>query len=131
MKVLIADPDWRFTRKATAFLESRAHDVVVQPVGRALIKQVRRWRPDVVIVAVELAEDGLLEALQAGPGRPAVVLTSWLDGYCPAWRAWRRGADELLIKPVLASADLQQALVIARQRAAAQWPARAAAAQPA
>lgn len=127
MKVLIADPDWRFAQQATAFLESRAHDVVVQPAPAEAAAQARRWRPDVVIVAAQLAEAGLLEAVHTMDSRPAVLLTSWLDSSAQAWRAWQRGGDELLIKPVLASGDLQQALVTARERAAAEEPARVAA----
>jgi len=119
MKVLIVDPDWRFAQQATSFLESRAHLVVHQPKVPLALTQTQRWQPDLIIVAAELAETGVLEALDRIKGRPAVLLTGWMDRYDIAWRAWQRGGDELLMKPVLRLDDLHECIITALENAAA------------
>jgi len=118
MKVLIADPDWYFAEHATKFLESRAHLVVHHPSAWQAIAQASRWKPDLAIVSAELADSGILEALATVRPRPAVLLTEHLDRFDRAWRAWQRGGDDLLIKPVLQEDDLREAIVGAMQNAA-------------
>ena len=61
----------------------------------------------------------LLEALRVLPDRPAVLLTEHMDRYDRAWRAWQRGGDELLMKPVFYAHELQQGIVTAMENAAA------------
>ena len=118
MKVLIADPDWRFTRQAATFLESHAHLVVRQPHNGEALEIARTWKPDLVIVSEQLTEDGLLEELHALTDRPAVLLVGWMDRYDLVWRAWQRGGDELLMKPVFKSQELHAAIVAALENAA-------------
>jgi len=48
-----------------------------------------------------------------------VLLTGWLDRYDIAWRAWQKGGDELLIKPVFSTDDIHEAIVTALENAAA------------
>jgi len=119
MKVLIVEPDWRFLEQATEYLESRAHLVVHQQKPAEAIGKADHWQPDLVIVASELAETGILEALSQILPRPAVLLTGWMDRYDVAWRAWQRGGDDLLIKPVFKVEELQEAIVTAMENAAA------------
>lgn len=118
MKVLIIDPDWRFAQQATSFLESHAHLVVHQPKSLLALAQVQHWHPDLVILASELAETGLIEAIQRLNDRPAVLLTGWMDRYDLAWRAWQRGGDELLMKPLFKAKELHEAIVTALENAA-------------
>ncbi|HUS47637.1 MAG TPA: response regulator [Phycisphaerae bacterium] len=118
MKVLIADPDWHFAQQATAFLEPFANLVVHHPNPRQAVSQAFRWKPDLVIVAAELADSGILEALSAVKPTPAVLLTEHLDRFDRAWRAWQRGGDDLLLKPILEDDDLLEAIVGAMQNAA-------------
>ncbi len=120
MRVLIVEPDWRFARMASTYLESHAHLVVQENRLDDALARVAHWRPDLVIVAAELAEDGFLGLLQdAAPAgnRPAVLLTGWLDRYDIAWRAWQKGGDELLIKPVFTTEEVHQAIVTALENA--------------
>jgi len=119
MKVLIADPDWRFAQQATTYLESRAHLVVHHTVAGPAIAQARHWQPDLVIASVDLADDALLEQLAALKPRPALLLTGWMDRFDRAWRAWQKGGDELLMKPVFSSDELHDAIVAALENAAA------------
>ena len=118
MKVLIADPDWRFAQRTSQLLESLAHLVVCQGQIERAIDRARHWKPDLVLLDAELANAGLMDALHAIRPRPAILLTGWMDRYDLAWRAWQTGGDELLIKPVFKSADILQAIVIARENAA-------------
>ena len=119
MKVLIADPDWHFSQRVSRFLEDRAHLVVQESTADAALERARRWLPDLVILASELAiGDGVMAELSSLKPRPAVLLTEGLDRFDRAWRAWQQGGDELLVKPVLSSRDLHQAIVTARENAA-------------
>ena len=119
MKVLIADPDGQFSRGAARYLEAHAHHVVVDPSGRDVPRTARHWRPDLVILAAELAETGIIEDLHDIDPRPALLLTEHMDQYQRAWRAWQRGGDELLMKPVFRTHELHQAVVAATESAAA------------
>ena len=119
MKVLIADPDWRFVRHASAFLESHAHLVVQATRGQQALEIARHWQPDLLIVSEELTPSGILEELQSLPARPAVLLVGWMDRYDRVWRAWQQGGDELLMKPVFKAKELHEAIVTALENAAA------------
>ncbi len=117
MKVLIVEPDWRFTQQATEYLETHAHLVVHQLKPAEAIGKADHWLPDLVIVASELADTGILEALSQIDPRPAILLTGWMDRYDIAWRAWQRGGDDLLIKPVFRTEELHEAIVTAMENA--------------
>jgi DNA-binding response OmpR family regulator len=118
MKILISDPDWHFSRQAAGYLEGMAHLVVHQADTNQALELARRWEPDVVILAAESAEAGLLEELCESQTRPAILLTEYMDRYDRAWRAWQIGGDELLMKPVFESRELHDAIVAARENAA-------------
>jgi len=118
MKVLVVEPDWRFAGMASEYLESHAHLVVREVRLDDALRRVAHWRPDLVIVAAELAEDGFVELLANVDPRPAVLLTGWLDRCDIAWRAWQRGGDELLMKPILSPDELHEAIVTALENAA-------------
>jgi len=119
MKVIIADCDWRFAQDAVRFLESHAHLVVQLHSGEEVVEATRHWRPDLVVIAEELAETGILEQIQSFVPRPAVLLVGWADRCSNVWQAWQRGGDELLMKPVFHSGELHDAIVTAMKNAAA------------
>ena len=119
MKVLIVEPDWRFAGMAASYLERHAHLVVQESRLDEAVARAAHWLPDLIIVAAELAEDNFLELLaEAAPHKPAVLLTGWLDRYDIAWRAWQKGGDELLMKPVFTTDELHAAIVMALENAA-------------
>jgi CheY-like chemotaxis protein len=118
MKVLIVDPDWRFAQQITSHLEAHAHLVVHQSTGIEALDRIRHWGPELVILAAEAAENGLVESIQLLQPRPAVLLTEYLDRYDRAWRVWQKGGDDLLIKPVFCWDDVQEAMVTALENAA-------------
>jgi len=117
MKVLVLDPDWRFARQARDYLEARAHLVVHHTCGDRAQAKVEHWQPDLVIVAAELCDDGLLSDLHSAGHRPAVLLTGWMERYDRLWRTWQEGGDELLMKPVFNTDDLHQGIVVALENA--------------
>lgn len=115
MKVLIADPDWRFTGQATAYLESHAHLVVTESRPKEIRTHVEHWQPDLVVLAAELADKGAIDWLNTLGNRPAVLLTGRMDRYSIAWKAWQKGGDELLMKPVFKSEEIHDAIVTAME----------------
>ncbi len=117
MKVLVVEPDRRFSQKAANFFESHAHLTVQESSPFAAAQQAAKWRPDLVILAAEAADYDLTDSLKALRPRPAILLTGWLDRCDAAWRAWRHCGDELLIKPVFDSRELHMAMVKALQNA--------------
>jgi len=119
MKVLIADPDWRFAEQAMDYLESRAHLVVRKAQADEALAHAEHWQPDLVMVAAELAQDGLLASLAKLPQAPAVLLTGWMDRFDRVWQAWQHGGHELLMKPVFAAEEIHSAIVTAMENAAA------------
>ncbi|HUT61425.1 MAG TPA: response regulator [Phycisphaerae bacterium] len=117
LKVLIADPDWRFAGQAAKYLESHAHLVVHETRVKEAIAHAEHWRPDLVIMSADLANKGLMEPVTALRPRPAVLLIGWMDRYDLAWKAWQKGGDELLIKPVFRIQELHEAIVTALENA--------------
>ena len=125
MKILVVDPDWHFLQQAREYLEGLGNHVVHEPRPDDAAARARHWRPDVVMVSAELpeaCEGDLLATLTALTPRPAVVLTAALENFGHAWRAWQRGGDELIIKPVLNASEFHVAIVAAFRNAAV--PAR-------
>ena len=130
MKVLIADPDWSFAQQAQNYLESRAHLVVVERTPDDALARARHWQPEVVIAAAQIAQEDLLPSLATLHPRPPVLLTEFMHCYARAWRAWQRGGDELLIKPLLHIDELHLGIITALENAATgrrQRPAAASA----
>ncbi|MCP4379343.1 MAG: response regulator [bacterium] len=118
MKVLVLDPDWRFAKQARDYLEARAHLVVHHSNADKAQSKVEQWAPDLVIVAAELCDDGLLPELHNDTThRPAVLLTGWMERYDRVWRMWQQGGDELLMKPIFNTDDLHQGIVVALENA--------------
>jgi len=116
MKILIADNDWQFLRQAREYLEPMGHLVVHESDPDAALGRGESWKPDVVMISAELpacSDGALLGQLQNIRPRPAIVLTAPLEKFGDAWRAWQRGGDELVIKPVLHASELHVALLVA------------------
>ena len=86
------------------------------PLPDSALDLAVRWRPDVVVLSSESADrqpDGFLQRIQDLDPRPAILLTGQLDRFDAAWRAWRRGGDELLLKPVIHAWELHTAIISA------------------
>lgn len=137
MKVLIVDTDWHFLAQVRDFLESRGHLTLHEPDPAEAVKRAEHWKPDLAIVSAEPKDccDGeLLERFADLRPRPAILLTANLDAFAEAWRAWQRGGDELIFKPLMHASELHVAIIAAlenticprRQQAPAQPVAKSA-----
>jgi len=115
MRILIADPDSRFAAQAASYLESKTHSVVHYSDVQSALIAARRWQPDLVIVAAELVTEKAMNAFRSFNPRPAIVLAGSLAQTGQTWRAWQRGGDELLMKPVFKGREIQEAIVAALQ----------------
>ncbi|MCK4624442.1 MAG: response regulator [Phycisphaerae bacterium] len=131
MKILIVDSDLQFLCKTRDILEPRGHHVVHENKPDRALRQSLKWRPDVIIVSTEYESccdgDLLIDFSRLQP-RPAILLTSAMTDFARAWRAWQRGGDEVLFKPLLHPSELHTAIMIARQNALC--PTRRPAARP-
>ncbi len=120
LKILICDTDYRFVERATRFLASHGHQVMSEAIPSEALDLTRRWRPDIIVLASESADredDSFMRELQQVEPRPAILLTGQLDRFDAAWRAWRRGGDELLLKPVIHAWELHTAIISALELA--------------
>lgn len=125
LRVLLCDTDHRFVERASRFLAGHGHQVMSEPVAKDALEMARRWRPDVVVLSSELVDgpdSDWIEGLNALHPRPAVLLTGQLERFDAAWRAWRMGGDELLLKPVIHGWELHTAIVSALETTAARRP---------
>ncbi len=121
LKVLICDTDHRFVERATRFLGRHGHQVLIEPLIDDVFEGVRRWRPDVLVLASEAVypdHGEVLKQINQLPRRPAILLTGQLDRFDAAWRVWRQGGDELLLKPILHAWELHTAIISALECAA-------------
>jgi DNA-binding response OmpR family regulator len=116
LKVLLCDTDWRFVDRATQYLSAHGHQVLAEAIPSEAMELSKRWKPDVVVLASESTEghnDKILKQLKHLPNPPAILLTGQLDHFDAAWRAWRKGGDEVLLKPVINAAELHTAIIAA------------------
>ena len=118
MKILIAEPDFRFAQQAGAFLERLANLVSYENRSDKLLDRIECFKPDLLIIAAELATEHIFEQINAAQDRPAILLTEGLDRYDRAWQAWQNGGDELLLKPIFTTDDLHIAIVTALENRA-------------
>jgi len=121
LRVLICDTDQRFVERASHFLTSHGHQVVTEPLADEAFDLVVRWKPDVLVLSSEAADSDngeVLHKIQQLDPRPAILLTGQLDRFESAWRAWRQGGDELLLKPVIHVWELHTAIIAAIESAA-------------
>ncbi len=118
MKVLIAEPDFKFAQQAGTFLERLANLVSYEPQADQILARIEKFKPHLLIIAAELATGEVLDKIKDVPDRPAILLTEGLDRYDRAWRAWQNGGDELLLKPIFTTDDLHIAIVTALENRA-------------
>ena len=120
MKVLITDPDWQFSQRAMNYLESLANTVSYKSSIAEANATLESFQPDLVIIAAQYIDDGSidLDDLYSVDSEPAVLLTEHMARYDRAWRAWQKGGDELLMKPIFRSDELWTAVKAALENAA-------------
>ena len=121
LRVLICDTDRRFVERASHFLISHGHQVISEPLVEEAVDLVGHWKPDVLVLSSEAADQeqgDIFRRIHNSNPRPAILLTGQLDRFDAAWRAWRQGGDELLLKPVIHVWELHTAIISAIESAA-------------
>jgi CheY-like chemotaxis protein len=112
--VVIVDDNARFRTRARRVLEAAGYVVLAEAAdGATALEAIRRARPDVVLLDVELPDmSGLTvaERLTQAPGAPAVVLTSVRDPADLGDRVHRCGANGFVPKAALSGAALAAVL---------------------
>ncbi|HEU5373244.1 MAG TPA: response regulator transcription factor [Gaiellaceae bacterium] len=110
MTVLIVDDHADFRRSATALLNAEGFDVLGAVAdGGAVVEAVKRLRPDVVLLDIQLPDlDGLAvaEQLAQTDSPPHVVLISSRDAASYGPRIDRAPARGFLAKRELSGASL-------------------------
>jgi DNA-binding NarL/FixJ family response regulator len=109
--VVIVDDNERFRAKARRMLEAGGYEVLADvPDGAAALAAVRRHRPAVALVDVQLPDmSGMLVAdlLAREPDAPAVVLTSTCDASDFGSLLTSCGARGFLPKAELSAAGIE------------------------
>ena len=112
--VVIVDDNAGFRARARRWLDTGGFEVVAEAAdGRSAVDAVRRHRPGVVLLDVQLPDvSGLdvAERLAREPDAPAVVLTSTRDAADFGERVGRCGARGFVLKSEL-SGDAVAALL--------------------
>lgn len=107
---VIADDDGLLLAYLAAVFRSRGYDVITAPSGEAALRLVRERRPAFVVLDVSMPDmDGyqVLWAIRQSAGTrdtPVIMLTA-RKGDADVLKAFDRGADDYVTKPVL-PADL-------------------------
>jgi len=113
VRVLIVDDHQGFRAMARRMLEAEGHEVVGEAAdGAAALVEAERCAPDVVLLDLHLPDTSGLavaERLTAGPGAPAVVLTSTHDEEELEELARQRGARAFVPKARLSGQALAAA----------------------
>jgi CheY-like chemotaxis protein len=104
LRVLMADGDSILLSLYRAFLSTEALDVRTASTGLECLEQLRRWRPDVLVLDAELpwgAGAGVLEVMREDPTLPEVpVLLLAANPGAATEEATSLRDYALLIKPV-------------------------------
>ncbi len=100
-KVLVVDDEPEIRRALKTGLGYQGFDVLPVATGEEALEEVRRWRPDVVLLDLGLPGLDGFEVLKRIPdkSRVAVMVVSVMPGEKDKVRALDLGADDYLVKP--------------------------------
>lgn len=122
LRILICDPDRKFIQAAERILGSEGHTVVAEADLCKGARLVLENTPDVVVLPSEFANDPnadlIIEILHHLTPRPAVLLTIQMAQFDIARKAWLKGADGSLFKPILQEQELKTAIDWVRRQVA-------------
>jgi two-component system KDP operon response regulator KdpE len=100
-KVLVVDDEPEIRRVLKTGLGYQGFDVLAVASGEEALEEVRRWRPDVVLLDLGLPGVDGFEVLKRMPdkSRVAAMVVSVMPGEKDKVRALDLGADDYLVKP--------------------------------
>jgi two-component system phosphate regulon response regulator PhoB/two-component system alkaline phosphatase synthesis response regulator PhoP len=105
--ILVVDDEPEIVKLVAKILEARGHRVTTARDGEEALEEVRRERPDVVILDLNLPKiDGFevcrrIKSDEATRRVPVVMLTAAYVSVDDAQRGLGLGADEYVVKPFL------------------------------
>jgi len=122
LRILICDADQKFVQAAERILGSEGHSIVAEADLCKAARLVLKNTPDVVVLPSEFANDPnadlIIEIIHHLTPRPAVLLTIQMARFDIARKAWLKGADSSLFKPILREQELKTAIDSARRQVA-------------
>jgi AmiR/NasT family two-component response regulator len=122
LRILICDADRKFVQAAERILGSEGHTVVAEADLYKAARLALKSTPDVVVLPSEYAHDPnanlIIELINHMTPRPAILLTIRMAQFDLARKAWQKGVDGTLFKPLLRDHELKTAISQARRRVA-------------
>jgi DNA-binding response OmpR family regulator len=122
LRILICDGDREFVQAAKRILGSEGHTVVAEADLCKAARLALKSTPDVVVLPSEFADnpnaDIIIELIHHLTPRPAILLTMQMARFDLARKAWHKGADHSVFKPLLGGQELNAAIAQAHRRVA-------------
>lgn len=101
-KVLIVDDQYGVRSLLQLVFQEEGYQVITAVNGRDALRQVERWRPEVVIMDIKMPIMGGLEALPRikalAPATEVIIMTAYVEAASLA-EVWRLGASDFIYKP--------------------------------
>jgi two-component system response regulator (stage 0 sporulation protein F) len=96
------------------FFQEEGYQVATAVNGREALRQLERWRPDVVLMDIRMPVMGGLEALPLikarAPNTAVIIMTAYVE-VALLKQIWHLGASDFIYKPF----DLEELRVTVRQ----------------
>ncbi len=120
-RVLIAEDDPQGAELLEAYLADTDYEVRIAADGEEALRQVRDWRPDLILLDVMMPKISGFEVckrLRADPTTRdvAVLMVTALDHVSDVERAVEAGTDDFLRKPINKTELLLRARAVLRSR---------------
>ena len=122
LRILICDADREFVQAAERILGAEGHTVVAEADLCKATRLALKSAPDVIVLPSEFADnpnaDLITALIHRLTPRPAILLTIRMARFDLARKAWQKGADGTLFKPILEDQELKREIARARRRVA-------------
>jgi CheY-like chemotaxis protein len=114
LRILVCDPDQEFVEAVERILGSEGHTVVAEADLCKAARLALQSTPDVIVLPSEFADDPnadlITELIHSLTPRPAILLTMQMVRFDLARKAWQKGADHSVFKPLLGEQELKAAI---------------------
>ncbi len=101
-RILVVDDQHGVRVLLQLAFQEEGYQVATAVNGRDALRQVERWRPDVVVMDVRMPIMGGLEALprikSLAPRTAVIIMSAYVESDALP-EVWRLGADDFIFKP--------------------------------
>jgi two-component system response regulator (stage 0 sporulation protein F) len=101
-RILIVDDQRGVRALLQLAFQEEGYQVATAVNGKDALRQVERWRPDVVVMDVRMPIMSGLEALPRikalAPQTAVIIMSAYVDGMALS-EVWRLGASDFIYKP--------------------------------